>query len=344
MELSTLTSDQYRRLEAKELMRVLSAKACARWEGGGSPAEYYQARWGASPTASMVLRAFEWERKTEGELMTKAAVAPGTTTDATWAKPLVTSRLSDGYLKLVQQASVLGQMPVTPAPFQVALPYQTSGAASLKWVGENSPKPVSKYGYGTATLTPTKGAGIIVLSNELMKFAAPGADAYVQQSLVNDLTAFVDTTLLSAAAATPESPAGILAGISVSASIAATVAAFAASRPRALAPTWIVSAANKSSLVLDINGNLKNYPVVTSPNAGPNLILLDPPALLVADDGVVLDTSDEALLQMDDAPTPAAAATIVLSLWQANLVGLRVERIINWKLVPGAVQFTATMS
>ena len=184
--LANLTSDQYRKLEAKELFRVLAAKSLAGAQGG-SPLDYYQQRWSASPTAPIVLRAFEWE--------TKAAIAPGTTTDAAWAKPLVTSQLSDGYLKLVQQASVLGQMSVTPAPFQVALPYQTSGAASLKWVGENSPKPVSKYGYGTATLTQTKGAGIIVLSTELMKFAAPGADAYVQQSLINDLTAFVDTTL-----------------------------------------------------------------------------------------------------------------------------------------------------
>ena len=139
-------------------------------------------------------------------------------------------------------------------------------------------------------------------------------------------------------------PAGILAGVVASADIAATVAAFAASRPRALSPTWIVSAANKSKLTLDINGNLKNYPVVTSPNAGANLILLDPPALLVADDGVILDTSDQALVQMDDAPTPATAATIMVSLWAANLVGLRVERIVNWKIVPGAVQFTATLT
>jgi hypothetical protein len=335
MELSTLTSEQYRKLEAKELMHVLSAQAFGRREGGRTPADYYRERWGTNPTAPIVLRAFEWE--------TKAAVAAGNTTDSAWAKPLVTSRLTDGYLALVRQASVLGQMPVTPGPFATPLPYQT-GAASLKWVGEGAPKPVTKLALSSFTLLPTKGAGIIVLSKELMRFSMPGADAFVQTSLVNDLTAFVDTTLLSAAAATPESPAGILNGVTVSADIAATVAAFAASRPRALAPTWIVSAANLSKLTLDINGKLKNYPVVTSPNAGANLILVDAPALVVADDGVVLDTSDQASLQMDDAPTPATAATVAISLWAMNLVGLRVERIINWKVLPGAVQFTATLT
>ena len=342
MELSALTSKQYLQLETTEMVRVLSAKACASRLGSASPAEYYQQRWGTSPMAPIVLRAFEWERKTEDALQTKAAVLPGTTTDAAWAKPLVTSRLSDGYLSLVQQASVLGQMPVTPAPFSTSIPYQISGA-SMKWVGQNSPKPVTRLGFGTFSLDPTKGAGIIVVTAELMKLSAPGAEAFLQSTLVNELTAFVDTTLLSAAAATPESPAGILAGVTVSASIAATVAAFGASRPRALAPTWIVSPANKGKLTLD-NGMLTNYPVVTSPSAGANLILVDAPALVVADDGVILDTSDQAVVQMDDAPAPATAATLYVSLWQENLVGIRVERFINWKVVPGAVQFTATVS
>ncbi len=335
MELSTLTSDQYRKLEAKELLHVLSAQAFARREGGAEPADYYRRRWGTSPTAPIVLRAFEWEAK--------AAVAAGNTTDPAWAKPLVSSRLIDGYLTLVRQASVLGQLPVTPAPFETPLPYQTA-AASLKWVGEGSPKPVTKLGFGTFTLLPTKGAGIIVLTKELMRFSAPGADAFVQTSLVNDLTALVDTTLLSASAATPESPAGILNGIVASADIAGTVAAFAASRPRALNPTWIVSGANLSKLTLDINGRLKNYPIITSPYAGANLILVDAPALVVADNGLVIDTSDQALLQMDDAPTPATAATVVISLWAMNLIGLKVERTVNWKLLPGAAQFTATLT
>ena len=58
----------------------------------------------------------------------------------------------------------------------------------------------------------------------------------------------------------------------------------------------------------------------------------------------MIDTSNQALLQMDDAPTPATAATVVISLWAMNLIGLKVERTINWKILPGAVQFTATMS
>ena len=55
--------------------------------------------------------------------------------------------------------------------------------------------------------------------------------------------------------------------------------------------------------------------------------------ILLADDGdVSIDVSREASLQMDSAPmSPADATTVLTSLWQNNLVGLRAERFINWQ-------------
>ena len=148
---------------------------------------------------------------------------------------------------LVRQASVLSQLPVAPVPFQTTLPYQVSGA-SMKWIGENAPKPATKVGFGSLNLTRTKGGGIVVVSNELMLFSAPGSEQALRQILQNELTAFVDGTLLSAAAATAGSPAGILNGVTVSASIAATISAFFTARPNAIAPTWITSPANVGTL------------------------------------------------------------------------------------------------
>lgn len=340
MDLSTLPSDQYKKLEATELMRVLSAKACARRFGGASPADYYQERWGRSPLASFVTKAFEWE--------TKAAVVPGTTTDGVWAKPLVTAKLSGGFLGLVRQASVLSQLPIAPVPFQTSLPYQVSGA-SMKWVGEFSPKPATKLGFGALNLIRLKAGGIVVVSGELMKFSAPGSEQALQQILSNELTAFVDGHLLSATAAvTGVNPAGLLAGVSASASIAATIAAFFTARPRAIAPTWITSPANVATLsALDpanVPARFKGYPLVLSPSAGANLILLDPAVLAVADDGLELDVTDEAMVEMNDAAAPATAATLYVSLWQDNLAGIRVERFINWQASAGSVQFTATLT
>jgi hypothetical protein len=49
------------------------------------------------------------------------------------------------------------------------------------------------------------------------------------------------------------------------------------------------------------------------------------------ENGVEIDISREASLQLDSAPTDPVDATATLtSLWQANLVALRVERWITW--------------
>ena len=55
----------------------------------------------------------------------------------------------------------------------------------------------------------------------------------------------------------------------------------------------------------------------------------------------MLDASNQASLQMDSAPAdPPVANTVMVSLWQMNMVGIRAERFINWtKRRAGAVQY-----
>jgi hypothetical protein len=53
------------------------------------------------------------------------------------------------------------------------------------------------------------------------------------------------------------------------------------------------------------------------------------PDILLADEGGFrIDTSTEASLQMSD--PPSAGATSLVSLWQNNLLGIRLEKFINW--------------
>jgi HK97 family phage major capsid protein len=110
---------------------------------------------------------------------------------------------------------------------------------------------------------------------------------------------------------------------------------------------------------LQINGNsggtFMGLPVVLSENipanagtgdpvvgAGARIVLVKASEILLADDGqTMLDVSSEASLQMDSAPdAPATATTVLVSLWQHNMIGIRAERYINWaKRRSGAVQF-----
>jgi hypothetical protein len=82
-------------------------------------------------------------------------------------------------------------------------------------------------------------------------------------------------------------------------------------------------------------GTYRGINFVTSNTAGTNVIAVQPAYILYADDGgVTIDASREASLQMDSAPaSPVDATTVMVSLWQANCVGLRAERFITWNKV-----------
>jgi hypothetical protein len=91
-------------------------------------------------------------------------------------------------------------------------------------------------------------------------------------------------------------------------------------------------------------GSVQGITVVTSNVVGGNVILVQPRYVLYADEGGVnIDVSREATVQMADAPdNPALATTVLTSLWQNNLVGLRAERFINWnRAVLAAVKYVS---
>ena len=119
---------------------------------------------------------------------------------------------------------------------------------------------------------------------------------------------------------------------------------------------WLMSATNALSLSLMVNnlgqpafpgismtgGTFQGMPVIVSEAVGNIVVLANASDILLADDGqVTIDTSREASLQMDDAPTnPPDATTVFISLWQMNLLGIRAERYVDWvKARAASVQY-----
>jgi hypothetical protein len=87
------------------------------------------------------------------------------------------------------------------------------------------------------------------------------------------------------------------------------------------------------------DGKIAGIPVLTSshaPNDGDspgdaNIYLVDGAGVLLADGGLDISLSGQATLQMDDAPdSPATGATVLVNLFQRNLIGLRCTRFIRW--------------
>lgn len=292
-------------------------------------------------------------------LVTRAAVAPGTTAQATFAAPLVVTNYVTDFLPLLRAATLIGRIQgLRRVPVNVSMPAQTAGG-TYKWVGQGKMKPVTNAQYASVTLSFAKASGIIVLTEELVRMSTPSAEAAVRDELVKGITAFLDVQFVDStiAAVANVNPASITNGVTGTAAsgttpaaartdIAARVAAFAAAGYNMAGLVILMSESQAFNLGLALNavgaplfpdlnmagGSILGIPVVTSQSVGAQIIVAHAPSILLNDEsGIEIDVSREASIQLDSAPTDPPDATAVLtSLWQANLVGLRVERWITW--------------
>jgi HK97 family phage major capsid protein len=308
----------------------------------------------------------EVEQMVEHMWRTKAAVAAGTTTDATWAGPLVVTQPLNDFLALLRPRTLIGRVPgLKQVPFNISIPSQTTGG-TYGWVGQNKPKPVTKADYLAVTLGFNKVAGIIVLSEELVTLSTPSAENLVREEMLAGMAAFLDQQFCDPAVAVSAgiNPASITNGAATIASsgvtgaaaktdLASRVGVFVAANIPTSESVWLMNEANAFGIGLSVNGlgqalfpgfagqdggRLMNIPVVVSNNVGARVILAHTPSILYADEGGIrIDVSREASVQMDSAPTDTVdATTVYLSLWQRNLIGLKAERIITWKLARAA--------
>jgi HK97 family phage prohead protease/HK97 family phage major capsid protein len=294
------------------------------------------------------------------ELWTRAAVTPATTQDPNWAGNLVPAvqNVAGGFLDLLRPGTILGKIDnLYRVPFNSAVPLLTNGG-SVNWVGEGKPKPVTKGSLDKATLEMAKAAAIVPLTDELVRRSDPNAIGVVQRMLIGTMTQFADAQFIDPAVAYVANvhPASITNGVTPIAAatpadpskdIQALFAAFAAANLPIGGLTVIMSETNALAMAMArTNQGVPVFPnlgvtggtlpggvkVITSNTAGSNVIGLAPEYILYADEGVVFDVSREASIQMNDAPDdPVAATTVLVSLWQQNMVAVRVERYMNWK-------------
>lgn len=300
-----------------------------------------------------------WHNETpEVETVLRAAVTAGTTTDADWAQPLVDYRnMTDEFIELLRPATIIGRIPgLRRVPFMVKIPVQTQGSL-VNWVGEAQPKPVGELKFAMIQLEVNKVAGIVVLSEELVRLSTPSAEAVVRADLVAQIAQFLDAEFIDPANAAVAgiSPASILNGVAgipssgptavdAAADLAALQTAFINANLGSSTAVYITTEIIAQQLAMLQNplgqpiypgmqtGNTLNRNTVIDSQAVPAgiLAMVLPSEILVADDGgVTIDASREATLAMDSAPAAGAAATF--SLWQNNCVGIRAERWITWR-------------
>jgi HK97 family phage major capsid protein len=311
----------------------------------------------------------EWHDSTpEVELALKAAVAVGSTTSAGWAGALVAvQQMADEFITLLRPQTIIGRIPgFRQVPFNVKMPRQLTGSTA-SWVGQGLPKPVSALSFDTVTLGFAKCAGIVVLTEELVRLSSPAAEGVVRQDLLDTISQFQDEQFINPAVAAVAnvSPASVTNGVAartstgaslaqVSADVEAVINSFITARISLASGVWVMHPRTALHLALLRNtgggndtfafptismqgGTWFGMPVVVSANVPVSvptgdttiIALLSAGDIFLADEGGVnIDSSREASVQLQD--NPGTGASALVSFWQNNLVGLRAERMVNW--------------
>jgi HK97 family phage major capsid protein len=348
------TQDPDDKFKGQALTRFFIAKALAFMsikEGNFvSPAQIAEARWGKShPRLVQYI---------------KAAVAGAGTGSGEWGAELAQAdtRYTGDFIEYLYGQTIYDRLPLRPVPGRIHIKGQ-DGAATGYWVGESKAIPVSKADYSDVELSPLKVGAIAVCSKEWVRDASPAGEMLIRDAIVQASSQRVDTTFLSASAASAGvSPAGLLNGVTAVTSSGGDADALRNDFQELVAP-FIT---NKNSLGLQVvmtpslgmsigmlvnalgqpefpglnenGGTLFGKPVLTGDNVGPgDIILLKPSDIWKIDDrGVEVSMTDQATIEQDSAPqgasdTPAAASATLMSLWQTESIGFKVVRSINFQ-------------
>lgn len=301
----------------------------------------------------------------------KSAVVAGDTTSAGWASELVYNQnLVNEFIEMLRPQTILGKMSgLVQVPFNVRMSGQNSGSTAY-WVGQGKPIPVSKLGTTDVTLGIAKAAGLIVLTEELVRSSDPSAELLVRNDLIETIKTFMDVQFVdpNVAAVANVSPASITNGLTPVTPTGTNLAALRADVQTLFKnfiqanddPTgcvWIMSPVTALSIsmmqnalgqpeypTLNMNGGtFFGLPVIVSnsanipgsPDSGNMIILAKAGDILFADEGqVTIDASREASIQMLDNPTndtTTPTPTSMVSMFQTNSVAIRAVRFVNWK-------------
>lgn len=306
----------------------------------------------------------------------KAAVAVGSST--TLATLVLPNYMASELIEYLWHRTIIGRIQgLRRVPFNIKVP-RTTSVAGVSWVGEAAPKPLSTFALDTVSLGYYKIAGIVALTDEIVKFSSPAAEAMVRDELANAIVMLMDHDFVDPekAAVAGVSPASITNGVTPTAATGTAYSNFAADLNTTLALfdaaridtsnlAIVMSTRIARSLSMMLNslgqplfpnvsatgGTVQGYQVIVSGNVdatgdvsanGDNIIFLKPDEIMFADDGnVTIDISREASVQMDSAPdNPATATTVTVSAFQHNLALIRAERYCNWlKRRAAAVQY-----
>jgi HK97 family phage major capsid protein len=287
------------------------------------------------------------------DLLTKAAVPAGSTSDASFAGPLAMHGISREALQLVRGKSIIGALEgkMRRVPFRTKVPRETGSGTGGAWIAEGNSVPVAASAFDTLSQEIYKAGKIVVLTKELLKLGDPSAERTVRETVSAGVAAFLDAQFLTPTVTLSAGlrPAAITNGATAVPSTGSTAAQISADLAALLAAistdaeslVWIMRPTTAATIAMRLAGTgtptdlprtLFGAPVIVSRNSPAQITLIDAGHVLYSDDGGMdIDTTDQAALQQSDTPNdPWQEGDVVTSLWQRDLWAVRVVRWIAY--------------
>lgn len=303
--------------------------------------------------------------RTSKEYRAANEIAAGGTGSGDWGHQLVQAdtQFAGDFIEFLYSTTVFDKLALTAVPSDIVIKGQ-DGAATANFVGEHKAIPMSVQSYTSVSLARLKLAALCAVSRDLIERSSPAAEGLVGTALQEAIAQKVDGLFFSATAASATvSPAGILNGITGHASAGGTLADLYTDL-RTLASTFItaknaggghvfVSDKNVAEAIgsllnsfgqpafpdVDENGGtLRKKPYFTGDNLpSGNFVRLKPSDIYkIGDSGAQISLSTEATLEMASDPTgagdsvPVAQSKQMVSMFQNDMVAIKVVRDINW--------------
>lgn len=264
---------------------------------------------------------------------------------------VVQNTMADEFVSLLRAQTVVDKIAdsMRAAPFNTTIAGLATGSTAA-WVGEGEKKPATNPTFLDIEIKHHKLAGIVVMTEELLRLATPSADKMMLDDLVEASVALIDTTFLDDQPQTANRPAGVLNGAPKVVATGITVDTYGAdlaalrrqfiSNGLSLSGAYYIMSETRASDIGELRDALGNpyyrgmdaplgektlngLPVIESETSADVIALVKPSELYLADDGEVqIDYSDQATIDM--------GASTLVNLFQENKIAIRAERYITW--------------
>lgn len=275
------------------------------------------------------------------KIICRAATAPATTFEEGWAAEFLVAQGADLIVSVMPrsafaQLAALG-MHLTFSFGDILVPDFIPSAPGV-FVRQGEPIPVIQGVTTGQMLTRKKMACIVSYTGEINETAIVTLEGLLRTRIQESTSVALDAVLLDNQAATDARPAGLLNGavaVTSSGSMQGDMQSlaeglFALANHVVRAPVLIMNSAQAFAARLQFNREF--IPIIVSPSiAAGTVVMLDASDFACASAVPRFEVSKESALHFEDsAPEPLDTGRSVKSLWQEELLGLRMILEVDW--------------